>query len=226
MPIALHAIPQLGVCMKTWRTVITHISLRHNCYVLNLPAIFDVRRWGEAVINANRELFSCAQAAMAFGISTTSVSDSRCLPSQRSTRSAMHGVGEPAVARPQRLLGAPGLRVTGRRRRVPPTPHWCKPGAVPVPPHAEGERNGTSDDMAQGRICAPESSVIFPATSKDPALCAFRRGVPKPGQRRSEIPGPHLLPLDGPLEGTNERRAASDCAERLCSTALRALPSA
>lgn len=154
----------------------------------------------------------------------------------------MHGVGcgaaEPAVTRLHRLLGAPRLTVPGRRRqRVPPTPHWCKPRAVLVLPHAEGERNGASVDVAQGRTAAddswqdvdsrpPESSVIFPPIpSPPPAMCAFRMGVPKPGQRPGEIPDPHLLALGGPLGGKSERRDASGCAVRPCSTALRALPS-
>jgi len=154
----------------------------------------------------------------------------------------MHGVGcvavEPGAARLHRLLGAPRLTLPGRRRQRVPTPHWCKPKAVLVPPHAEGERMGTSvadgkarreagDDSGQdidSRV--PESSFILPPTpSQVPVVCDFRMGVPKPGQRRGEIPGPHLLALGGPLGGKSERRDASGCALRPCSTVLRVLPS-
>jgi len=141
--------------VKTYNIMViaTETSVRHSCHVLNLPAICDVRRWGEAVSNANGDIFSRAQAVNASGIGPSSISDPCCLPSQRSTRSAMQGAGcgaaEPALIWLHRLLGAPRLTLPGRRRqRVPPTPHWCKPRAVLLPPHAEGGRNGTSVDVA------------------------------------------------------------------------------
>jgi len=211
-------------------------SVRHSCHVLSRPAICDVRRWGEAVSSANDDLFSCGQATNASGISTSSISDSCCLPSQKPTSSAMHavdcGAGELAVTWLHRLLGAPRLTLPGRRRhRVPLIPQWCKPRALLVLPHAEGERNGAAGDDSWQDVdsCAPEFLVTFPPRPSQPPVmcpvtCAFRMRVPKPGQCRGEIPGPHLLALGGPLGGKSERRDASCCAA--CSAALRALPSA